>query len=419
MRCTILESRRLSFTTSCQRILRFPGETRKTRSSSDTSITPRTAAASPRQTTSAKGKQTTKSSKAKSLSALSEVAMTKAQQMKLVTKRSMQQTHISQPSSSGADEGTGSKSGVPDVPTEESEEELSWNSTDDEGDDNEEKDDDEANIALIEEWDDIQAKIDAEHQLAERLPAQEQEELSDAEKATLFQQLLEKRRKHFAAKEQKMQYVQIYMLVEKKYPRTPPTLSMMLEKKLQIDYESEMAYQLCKLIKKWLKKIVGIKSLLDAVGITAAHLCVNTALMKLVLLMNFKENMPSSYYCCNLFQYGETQEETVILRTFPYLLSGEAKTWLNELDEGTITSFHQLAHETLVEAWLRLKEMFRTYYGHGLTKGTIIQIFYRGLDDPTQRILDAEGIFLYKTPNEAFKILEDKDLLKLDFLNDF
>ncbi|GJR75395.1 hypothetical protein Tco_0087760 [Tanacetum coccineum] len=47
----------------------------------------------------------------------------------------------------------------------------------------------EANIALIETWDDIQAKIDADHQLAERLQAQEQEELSVEEKATLFQQL--------------------------------------------------------------------------------------------------------------------------------------------------------------------------------------------------------------------------------------
>ncbi|GKD46129.1 hypothetical protein Tco_1270774, partial [Tanacetum coccineum] len=35
----------------------------------------------------------------------------------------------------------------------------------------------------------------------------------------------------------------IYMLVEKKYPLAPLTLSMMLEKKLIIDYESEMAYQ--------------------------------------------------------------------------------------------------------------------------------------------------------------------------------
>ncbi|GJV63328.1 uncharacterized mitochondrial protein-like protein [Tanacetum coccineum] len=59
--------------------------------------------------------------------------------------------------------------------------------------------DTEANIAFIEEWDDIQAKIVVDHQLAERLQAQEQEELSDAKKATLFQQLLEKRRKHFAA----------------------------------------------------------------------------------------------------------------------------------------------------------------------------------------------------------------------------
>nr|GEZ45864.1 hypothetical protein [Tanacetum cinerariifolium] len=115
---------------------------RRTKSSFDTSITPPTATVSPRLTAFAKGKQTAKASKAKSLSALSEVAMTEAQQLKLVTKRSMQQTHISQPSGSGTDEGTGSKPGVLDVPTDESEEEFSWNSTDDEGDDNEEKDDD-------------------------------------------------------------------------------------------------------------------------------------------------------------------------------------------------------------------------------------------------------------------------------------
>ncbi|GJV68271.1 hypothetical protein Tco_1483780 [Tanacetum coccineum] len=92
-------------------------------------------------------------------------------------------------------------------------------------------------------------------------------------------------------------YQNIYMLVEKKYPLAPLTLSMMLEKKLNIDYESEMAYQLLKFIVKQLKKIVGIKSLLDAVRITAAHVCVNVAQLDLVLLMNFKENMLSVYYC--------------------------------------------------------------------------------------------------------------------------
>ncbi|GJZ82965.1 hypothetical protein Tco_0648138 [Tanacetum coccineum] len=62
--------------------------------------------------------------------------------------------------------------------------------------------------------------------------------------------------------------------------------------------------------------------------------------------------------------------------------------------------------------------MLRTCYGHGLTKGAILQIFYHCLDDPTQGILDARGIFLYNTPNKAFKILEDKVLLKLDFSSD-
>nr|GFB46450.1 hypothetical protein [Tanacetum cinerariifolium] len=86
----------------------------KTKSSFDTTITPLTAAA----------------------------AMTKAQQLKLVTKRSQQQTHISQASGSGADEGASSIPGVLDVPTDESEKEISWNSTDEEGDDDEGKDGD-------------------------------------------------------------------------------------------------------------------------------------------------------------------------------------------------------------------------------------------------------------------------------------
>ncbi|GJU86153.1 hypothetical protein Tco_1293699 [Tanacetum coccineum] len=59
---------------------------------------------------------------------------------------------------------------------------------------------DEANVALTKELDDIHAKIEADHELAQRLQAEEQEELSNAEKATLFVQLLEKKRKHFAAK---------------------------------------------------------------------------------------------------------------------------------------------------------------------------------------------------------------------------
>nr|GEZ77402.1 hypothetical protein [Tanacetum cinerariifolium] len=107
---------------------------RKTKSSSDTTITP-PGAASTRLSTSTKGKQPAKASKEESLIMLSEVAMTKAEQIKLATKRSLQHTHISQASGLGADEGTGILPGVPNVPTEESEEEISWKSRDDEGND--------------------------------------------------------------------------------------------------------------------------------------------------------------------------------------------------------------------------------------------------------------------------------------------
>nr|GEV02656.1 hypothetical protein [Tanacetum cinerariifolium]GEW20280.1 hypothetical protein [Tanacetum cinerariifolium] len=58
--------------------------------------------------------------------------------------------------------------------------------------------------------------------------------------------------------------------------------------------------------------------------------------------------------------------------------------------------------------------MLRKCHGHGLTKGAIIQIFFHGLDEPTQGILDgtAGGIFLYKSPNQAFQFIEDKVLFE-------
>ncbi|GJU16909.1 reverse transcriptase domain-containing protein [Tanacetum coccineum] len=146
----------------------------------------------------------------------------------------------------------------------------------------------------------------------------------------------------------------------------------------------------------------------------------------------------------NMFKYGETQSEAVKLLIFPFSLGDEAKTWFNKLNEESITSweqirrafinkffppslfnrllleirnFSQLVCESLTDAWLRLKNMLRKCHGHGLTKGAIIQIFYHGLDEPTQGILDvtAGGIFLYKTPNQAFQFLDDKVLFEHDW----
>ncbi|GJW55169.1 putative ribonuclease H-like domain-containing protein [Tanacetum coccineum] len=57
-----------------------------------------------------------------------------------------------------------------------------------------------ANAALIAYWNDIQDKVETDYELAQRLQQEEQEELTIEEKSKLFVQLLEKRRKHFAAK---------------------------------------------------------------------------------------------------------------------------------------------------------------------------------------------------------------------------
>ncbi|GJT03854.1 hypothetical protein Tco_0838316 [Tanacetum coccineum] len=61
------------------------------------------------------------------------------------------------------------------------------------------KKEEETSIALIESWENTQAMMEADRLLAERLQTREQEELTDEEKAKLFIEFMEKRRKHFAA----------------------------------------------------------------------------------------------------------------------------------------------------------------------------------------------------------------------------
>ncbi|GJT29915.1 reverse transcriptase domain-containing protein [Tanacetum coccineum] len=87
---------------------------------------------------------------------------------------------------------------------------------------------------------------------------------------------------------------------------------------------------------------------------------------------------------CDMFKYRDTENEAVRLMMFPLSLTGEAKTWLDELNEGTIETwdelrtafisrffppalfdrllreiraFSQHENESLTDAWLRMKEM--------------------------------------------------------------
>ncbi|GJY80405.1 reverse transcriptase domain-containing protein [Tanacetum coccineum] len=119
---------------------------------------------------------------------------------------------------------------------------------------------------------------------------------------------------------------------------------------------------------------------------------------------------------CNMFIYRDTENKVVHLMMFPLSLTGEAKTWLDELNEGTIETwdeirtafisrffppalfdrllgeiqaFSQHENESLTDAWLRMKEMIRNCHGHNLSKGNIKKIFYHGLNEITQKVLNA------------------------------
>nr|GEX06059.1 ribonuclease H-like domain-containing protein [Tanacetum cinerariifolium] len=112
---------------------------RRKKGGSNSSTTPPTAvaspipittvAAAPRLTAATKGKQP---ARATSLTEPSEVERTEAEQLKIVLRRSRQETHISHHGGFNTNEGTGSKPGVPDVPSDDLDEEISWNSSDEE-----------------------------------------------------------------------------------------------------------------------------------------------------------------------------------------------------------------------------------------------------------------------------------------------
>ncbi|GJX71091.1 hypothetical protein Tco_0308262 [Tanacetum coccineum] len=92
-----------------------------------------------------KGKKTGKGKqKAKELQTISEANLTEAVQLKIITKKSPKETHSSHASGSGADEGTGVSPGVPDAPDYDSDDDISWKTSEENQDDDKNDDDENA-----------------------------------------------------------------------------------------------------------------------------------------------------------------------------------------------------------------------------------------------------------------------------------
>nr|GEU71848.1 reverse transcriptase domain-containing protein [Tanacetum cinerariifolium] len=111
----------------------------------------------------------------------------------------------------------------------------------------------------------------------------------------------------------------------------------------------------------------------------------------------------------------ETANEFAIKGNHLTLVKGNQVDALFDRLLREIRAFFQHENVSLIDAWLHMKEMLRNCHGHNLSKGNIIKIFYHGLSEITQEVLNAAagGIFLYKTPNQAYQLLKDKVLLKL------
>ncbi|GJZ91644.1 reverse transcriptase domain-containing protein [Tanacetum coccineum] len=81
---------------------------------------------------------------------------------------------------------------------------------------------------------------------------------------------------------------------------------------------------------------------------------------------------------------------------------------------GEIRAFSQHENKSLTDAWLRMKEMLRNHHGHNLSKGNIIKIFYHGLSEITQEVLNAAAGGSSNSNTDKIMARMDAMTLKMD-----
>ncbi|XP_073124801.1 uncharacterized protein [Henckelia pumila] len=139
---------------------------------------------------------------------------------------------------------------------------------------------------------------------------------------------------------------------------------------------------------------------------------------------------------CDTFKQNGVTDDAIKLRLFPFYLRDKAKSWLNSLPTGSITTWEMMTKaflskyfppsktakmrnyitnfvqhdtETLYEAWERFKELLRRCPHHVLSVWIQVQTFYNGLFSANRSTIDAasRGTIMRKTPEEAYELLED------------
>lgn len=139
---------------------------------------------------------------------------------------------------------------------------------------------------------------------------------------------------------------------------------------------------------------------------------------------------------CATFSIHGVSDDAIRLRVFPFTLRERARTWLDSLPAGSITTWDQMAEkfllkyfppskttklrnkitsfeqdegESLYDAWERFKDMLRKCPQHGLDLWVQIQTFYNGLYPHCKQAIDASagGTFGNKTPEDVYDLIEE------------
>ncbi|KAL4363963.1 hypothetical protein GQ457_04G018220 [Hibiscus cannabinus] len=149
---------------------------------------------------------------------------------------------------------------------------------------------------------------------------------------------------------------------------------------------------------------------------------------------NARQHVKLFLEICNSFKIHGVSNDVLKLKLFPYSLRDKAKTWLNNLQPGSLQSWTQLCRcflakfsytnmtehlrnqitsfqeddEAMHEAWERYRNLFQRCPMHGLPEWTQVSIFYNSVNTPTRMMLDASanGTLLDKPPKESLEILD-------------
>nr|GEV80313.1 reverse transcriptase domain-containing protein [Tanacetum cinerariifolium] len=246
------------------------------------------------------------------------------------------------------------------------------------------KEEEEANIALITEWDDVQAMMDAYNELAKRLQAEEQGELTIEERSKLFVELINERKKHFTrlraeenrrkppSKAQKRNQMCSETRVEESSKRAGEELESDRSKKQKLDEKRSNRSRILNIVEPEIRTIVKIVPMADRTmeellqaptegygeaivisEILAENFEIKTNLLQLVQankFHGFERDNPHTHISnfermTATLKYRDVLNDAIKLMLFLYSLEGAARVWYEKEPPNSILTWEDLVNK--------------------------------------------------------------------------